>query len=103
MKIYTKTGDQGYASILNGERISKDDEIIQITGKIDAVQSSIDIANVVIKNGEIKNILHNINEKLWQLAAEISNRGLSDIIKKPIIKQDIQKIQFLESLSSIIA
>lgn len=93
MVIYTKKGDQGYASILSGERIPKDDEIIKITGKIDSTQSSIDTANIKIKDEETKKILQNINEKLWQLAAEISNKGLSKIIKKPITEQDIQELE----------
>jgi cob(I)alamin adenosyltransferase len=93
MVIYTKKGDQGYAATLSGEKVPKDDEIIQIMGLVDSLQSSLDLANITITTDEIKNIINNINEKLWQMAAEISNRGLSEIIKKPVTEEDILKLE----------
>ncbi|MFP4567393.1 MAG: ATP:cob(I)alamin adenosyltransferase [Candidatus Woesearchaeota archaeon] len=93
MAIYTKKGDQGYAATLKGDKVPKDDEIIQIMGLIDSLQSSLDIANITINALEIKNIIDDVNEKLWQTAGEISNRGLSKIIKKPITESDILKLE----------
>ena len=93
MVIYTKKGDQGLAATLKGEKIPKDDEIIQIMGLVDSLQSSLDIANIVIKKEEIKKIINEINEKMWQIAAEISNGGLSEIIKKPVTNEDIKKLE----------
>ncbi len=93
MVIYTKKGDQGYAKTLSGEKVPKDHEIIKITGKIDSLQSSLDIAKIVIKNEEIKKIITEINEKLWQTAGEISNQELNELIKKPITEEDITKLE----------
>ena len=93
MAIYTKKGDQGYAKTLSGEKVPKDDEIIQITGLIDSLQSSLDLAKITTKNEDIKKIIDELNEKLWQIAAEISNQGLSDIIKKPIKEEHIKKLE----------
>jgi cob(I)alamin adenosyltransferase len=93
MVIYTKKGDQGYAKTLKGEKIPKNHEIIQIMGKIDSLQSSLDIANTAIKDEETKKIIQDIQEKLWQSAGEISNQGLTEIIKKPITEEDIKKLE----------
>lgn len=93
MVIYTKKGDQGHAATLSGKKVPKNDEIIQITGLIDSLQSSLDLAKIAIKNEDIKKIIDDVNEKLWQTAAEISNGGLSDIIKKPITEEDILKLE----------
>jgi len=62
-------------------------------GKIDSLQSSLDSANIIIKDEEIKKIISEINEKLWQTAGEISNQGLSEIIKKPITEEDIFNLE----------
>jgi cob(I)alamin adenosyltransferase len=92
MKIYTKKGDQGYASTLRGDKVPKNHEIIQITGKIDSLQSALDSVNVVT-NEETKKIIQKIQEKLWQTAGEISNQEINEIIKKPITEQDIQELE----------
>ena len=93
MVIYTKKGDQGHAATLKGDKIPKNHEIIQIMGKIDSLQSSLDLANIIIKDEEIKEIIQKINEKLWQTAGEISNQGLNDLIKNPITEQDITELE----------
>ncbi len=93
MVIYTKKGDQGHAKTLGGEKVPKNHEIIQIMGKIDSLQSSLDLASIIIKDKEIKEIIKKINEKLWQTAGEISNQELNDLIKKPITEQDIKELE----------
>ena len=93
MVIYTKKGDQGYAATLKGDKIPKNHEIIQIMGKIDSLQSSLDLANIVIKDEEIKKIISGIHEKLWQTAGEISNQGLNELIKNPVNEEDIKKME----------
>ena len=41
MKIYTKTGDKGKASIYTGERLDKDDHIFECLGTIDELNAYI--------------------------------------------------------------
>ena len=43
-KIYTKRGDEGFTKDYSGKKISKDDIKIIIAGKIDSLQSAIDLA-----------------------------------------------------------
>lgn len=44
MKIYTKTGDKGLTSLLNGERVKKYDERVELYGTVDELNSILGLA-----------------------------------------------------------
>lgn len=44
MKIYTKGGDRGEASLYNGERRAKDNQIFHALGDVDELNSTIGLA-----------------------------------------------------------
>lgn len=45
-KIYTKTGDHGMTSFYNGNKVDKDNELIDITGDIDELNSFIGLIKI---------------------------------------------------------
>ena len=47
MSIYTKKGDGGKTSLMNGVSISKSDDRIELLGTIDELNSAIGLAKVL--------------------------------------------------------
>ncbi len=93
-KAYSGTGDEGITSDYAGNRIPKDDLIVVVGGKIDAVQSAIDSA---ILKGDHKEFLDWVQRKLWQTAGEISCADDKCVID-PITEEDNKKLEnFIDS------
>lgn len=89
MKIYTKQGDTGFTSLLNGELVSKADERIELIGMIDELSSYIGLAKVLINN-EMKKELSIVQEDLMTIMA-----ALADLSNKTY-KINIEKIEQIE-------
>lgn len=72
MKIYTKNGDKGTTSLMNGLSVSKSDDRIELLGTIDELSSHIGLAKVVAGN-ELKENLSHIQKNLMQIMAGIAD------------------------------
>lgn len=72
MKIYTKTGDQGETGLFGGERVSKDNKRICAYGTIDELNSFIGVAITEINSEEIRNILLDIQNKLFTVGSDLA-------------------------------
>ena len=90
-KIYTKRGDEGFTKDYSGKKISKDDIKIIIAGKIDSLQSAIDLA-ILNSTGKTKNFLGEVQKKLWQTAGEISCVDKSCILW-PVEEKDLEMLE----------
>ena len=90
-KVYTKKGDTGYTKDYAGRKVAKDHCLIVLGGKIDSLQSSIDLAMMYAK-GETKKNLEHIQKKLWQMAAEIAHCDKSCLID-PVKKEDVAMLE----------
>ncbi|MDO8495266.1 MAG: ATP:cob(I)alamin adenosyltransferase [bacterium] len=96
-KIYTKKGDRGFTADYSGRRIPKDHILVITGGKIDTLQSAIDLA--ILKSAKKhKLFLGWIQRKLWQTAGEISCADETCIID-PITAEDINRLEkYIDSL-----
>src|SRR3989304_7373955 len=96
-KAYTKAGDEGFTKDYSGKRIPKDDIRIVVAGKIDSLQSAIDLL-ILKSTGKTKKVLEEIQKKLWQTAGEISCADKLCVVW-PIEEKDLEMIEkFADSL-----
>lgn len=95
MKIYTKTGDKGDTSLFGGKRIRKNHIRVEAYGTVDELISFLGLAKSFLKDNtkEIKPIIENIQNQLFQLAAELAS---PDNKKKEIQSVEQKEILYLE-------
>lgn len=72
MKIYTKTGDKGETGLFGGERVGKNNIRISAYGTVDELNSFIGLALTEIKSEEIKEILIDIQNKLFVVGSDLA-------------------------------
>lgn len=72
MKIYTRTGDRGTTSLMNGISVSKSDDRIELLGTIDELSSHIGLAKV-LADRELQEELSHIQKNLIQIMAGIAD------------------------------
>ncbi len=67
MKIYTKSGDGGYSSVLGDARIAKSDPIFEILGTLDELNACLGFAQH--SRLKVKGIANQIQQDLFSLGA----------------------------------
>ncbi len=75
MSIVTKGGDKGETSLLGGQRVPKTDQRIQAYGEVDELNASIGVALAYVKNSEAKKVLHQVQNDLFRIGAELAALG----------------------------
>jgi cob(I)alamin adenosyltransferase len=94
MKIYTKTGDKGETSFLNGKRISKSHFRLEVYGTIDELNSYIGLLRSLEQISNYKTDLLNIQEKLFTIGSHLAIQ--EDPEKFNLPKLHISDVTFLE-------
>ncbi len=72
MKIYTKTGDKGTTSLLNGERVPKDDALVEAYGTVDELNALLGITRSFLEDKKIVEIVLHIQHDLFTIGAELN-------------------------------
>ena len=72
MKIYTKTGDTGETGLFGGTRVPKNSLRIDAIGTIDELNACIGTAQSQIGDAEIANLLHRIQNELFNIGADLA-------------------------------
>jgi cob(I)alamin adenosyltransferase len=74
MKIYTRTGDQGETGLFRGARVRKDHARIEAYGTVDELNAALGVARLEVAPlaGEIDALLHEIQNDLFDLGAELA-------------------------------
>lgn len=92
MKIYTKTGDRGETSLLGNTKVYKNDPRVEAYGTIDEANSYLGLARCHIHDVNIKEILLNIQKKLFDVAAELASIDREHYPER-IKEDDVKKLE----------
>jgi len=97
VRLYTKRGDSGETDLLGGVRISKDDCRVDCYGTMDEVNANIGLAYSLLKDGDMKSALRQIQTRLFAMGAELA---CADGESRSRLKDRISDadVNFLEAL-----
>jgi cob(I)alamin adenosyltransferase len=101
MKIYTKTGDSGTTALFGGTRVPKDHIRIESYGTVDELNSYIGLIRDQEMNQQYKNILVEIQDRLFTVGAilatppekEVKKNGELRLQNLGIIASDIELLE----------
>jgi cob(I)alamin adenosyltransferase len=71
MRIFTGKGDQGTTDLL-GDRVSKDDPVIELLGTLDEASSAMGLARSAAKSPQTPTLLTEFQRDLYQIMAEVA-------------------------------
>ena len=94
MKIYTRKGDSGQTSLIDGDVVNKHNLSVDAYGTIDELNSFLGLLKDYIKDDKIKDILNNIQIKLFSIGSILAsgkNQNISAKVK--IEKKDVVYIE----------
>ena len=94
MKIYTRKGDSGHTSLIDGDRVNKHNLSVDAYGTIDELNSFLGLLKDYIKDDKIKDILNKIQIKLFSIGSILAsgkNKNISEKVK--IEKKDVEYIE----------
>lgn len=106
MSIVTKTGDKGTTATLDGKRVLKSSNIIELNGEVDELNASIGFLSSLIKenqdlmNTKAKDFLKKlitIQNNLYYIGSEVSSNFKKSYIKEKDISSLEIEIKDLES------
>jgi cob(I)alamin adenosyltransferase len=72
MKIYTKTGDKGFTSLIGGTRVAKHHIRIESYGTVDELNSYIGLISDQDISGHDKDILKQIQDRLFTIGSSLA-------------------------------
>jgi cob(I)alamin adenosyltransferase len=78
MKLYTKKGDGGETRLGSGEEVAKDHIRVAAYGEVDELNSAIGLASVVCDDAAWVSRLHQTQDRLLVLGAELADAGQAD-------------------------
>ncbi|OGG24183.1 ATP:cob(I)alamin adenosyltransferase [Candidatus Gottesmanbacteria bacterium RIFCSPLOWO2_01_FULL_43_11b] len=72
MPIYTKTGDTGMTSLFGGKRVLKCEELVDVYGSLDELNSWVGLIASQIKTKDIQRFLFSIQEDLFTIGSNLA-------------------------------
>jgi len=88
MKIYTKEGDCGITSALNGEKLSKNSNMINFIGTLDELNSHLGLVKAILSNEDSWQFT-------WKLACKFIERVQNNLMKLMSHASDPKNSRFI--------
>lgn len=95
MKIYTKTGDKGYTSLIGGTRVPKYHLRIETYGTVDELNSYIGLIRDQDLADELSTLLKEIQDRLFTIGSSLASDPEKSRMQIPDLKDE--DISLLES------
>jgi cob(I)alamin adenosyltransferase len=91
-KIYTRTGDEGTAGLVDGSRVSKSGLRMTAIGEVDEANAAIGVAIAAMSEGAIRSDLWRIQNDLFDLGADVATPGEIDGALR-IIASQVERLE----------
>jgi len=72
-RVYTKSGDAGETSLVDGSRVSKSDLRVAAYGEVDELNSLLGIARAGLADGQLNDALGKIQNELFVVGADLAS------------------------------
>src|SRR5690242_14881324 len=90
-RVYTKGGDKGETSLIGGERVTKDDPLIEAYGTIDELNAVVGLVIEALTSSNAAShltpILRRVQNELFNLGCELATPDPERRAKQPHIEQ----------------
>ena len=91
-KIYTRTGDDGRAGLVDGSRVSKAGSRMAAIGEVDEANSAIGVAIAELGNHELGGDLRLIQNELFDLGADVATpEGIDGALR--ILSSQVERLE----------
>lgn len=91
-KIYTRTGDQGSAGLVDGSRVSKASARMAAIGEVDEANAAVGLAIAALGESETSEQLRRIQNELFDLGADIATPGAIEGALR-IVPQQVDRLE----------
>jgi cob(I)alamin adenosyltransferase len=96
-RVYTKSGDAGETSLVDGSRVSKADLRVTAYGEVDEVNSWLGLARVGLQDQQLDNALSKIQNELFIVGADLASP-----LTIPVPRVDETHVTELEKLIDLL-
>ncbi len=94
--IYTRTGDKGDTGLFGGSRVTKDSLRVEAYGTVDEANAALGVAKAGLPPGEWRDRIHQVQHRLFVLAAELASDAKgAEILAGKISGDDIVVLEQL--------
>ena len=96
LRRFSKLGDQGYTSLLSGQRVPKYDRRVEAYGTIDEAVSALGLARALCKNQRVREIIEELQKEMYMVCSELATAA-EDYEKAPFRVEE-KHLNHLEEL-----